>query len=305
MMANEEFPLTNIEDANVVAKLCKRILDNPSDCKYQSICVEKLYTKLNDYKNVLGLLNELGFHETSDHKRLIFDMNQSNLEKLQYLHSSLLIFQTGGYLVHPDDAGLITNVFSNILTYPNNIKYQSIRCSMLNTKLKDYKRALILFDEVGFIKSSDNKRFIFVMNEENINKLGFFHMAILMQKETTDKFLTIIQTEPDQDTNYEFESSNRDKMAKLNQLIIQFDTIEEQTKNQSGYLLELFEQHKHIRRETNCFLEECLCLKDIMNVLNRYRSYYEKTNNSEEICVYKHVYEMIGNKYNSIDLLDG
>eukprot|EP01084_Bolivina_argentea_P257279 433421_1 len=196
MMANEEFPLTNIEDANVVAKLCKRILDNPSDCKYQSICVEKLYTKLNDYKNVLGLLNELGFHETSDHKRLIFDMNHSNLENLKYFYSTSLMLQTG-CLVHPDDAKLIRKVFSNILTYPNNIKYQSIRCSMLNTKLKDYKRALILFDEVGFIKSSDNKRLVFIMNEDNMYKLlGFYNIAVHIasnQNDTENTYLNGIR----------------------------------------------------------------------------------------------------------------
>ena len=81
---------------------------------------------------------------------------------------------------------------------------------------------------------------------------------------------------------------------------------EQQSKVHGGHLLNTeVKTRQRIQSTIKCELRECLCLKDITNILKKYKSYiYKSDNEQKEACIDTHVYDRTGNKYNCVDLLN-
>eukprot|EP01084_Bolivina_argentea_P305022 526890_1 len=164
---------------------------------------------------------------------------------------------------------LLCTIFKNILDNPNHDKYRSLNLQKILEKFANNQAYVQLLYDSGFTKTEDGKRLIF-------------------------------------DSQY---------LGKLKKISEQIISVEEKTYNpiHSQYLLAPSNLNSEKKQDIQCEIEECLCLNIITNVLCLYNEFIkdkqkqnqhttDTTNHNNNI--FNKIYARIGNKYNSVDLLN-
>ena len=77
----------NDEPLKLIIRILKRIIDEPSNSKFQKLDFQRLCDKLGNDSDLLQIFYIAGFHKSDNGKRLLFDLN--SLDKLEAIYDEL------------------------------------------------------------------------------------------------------------------------------------------------------------------------------------------------------------------------
>eukprot|EP01084_Bolivina_argentea_P123752 219292_1 len=175
----------------------------------------------------------------------------------------------GSNYISTSDTELLLNVLKKIIEHPHETKFQNINLTKLRNKLNNYEMCMDILNEAGFKVTDDGLRIIF--DNTRHHQLQSVHFNILSMKVFNSN---------------EYISNNH-----KSKIDIDIDTEVNRNENKQYGI--------------KCDLSECLCLKDITNILNKYKSYIDTCENEQkQVCINEDVYNRKENKYSSVDLLN-
>eukprot|EP01084_Bolivina_argentea_P210504 358270_1 len=163
---------------------------------------------------------------------------------------------------------ILLQFLNKILTHPNNSEYHRISCNVLLINVSNYDLCFQSLKNAGFKESTDGKWLVWEKNETNVDILRSLSLALIMI------------------------------------LILLFESL--QSKIDSGYLLNsVMDRNSSKQHDEKCYLSTCLCLKNIIQVMKRYKSYINRsTSEQKEPCIKGDIYKHLGNQYDDVNLLD-
>eukprot|EP01083_Nonionella_stella_P157214 510185_1 len=99
------------EDSRLLATIFSKILKNPDNLKYQNLNVKTIGNRFKNKKSGLQLLLYVGFKASGStgHMRLIFDMNDINMNKLMAVNERFV-----AYISRKDDTNAIDENMSDM-----------------------------------------------------------------------------------------------------------------------------------------------------------------------------------------------
>eukprot|EP01084_Bolivina_argentea_P108376 193694_1 len=162
---------SDINEQQHLMTIFKNILDNPSNMKYQNLNLDRVIHLFSKHSIYLQILLRTGFHQSSDGKRLLFDGTYLDYLKQKYIAMKKFIenhnqMQCTGKLnfeliKSKKDLHVLCKIFSNILTEPNNFKFQMLDTLVLKRKFDDPIACVQILAESGFSPIDEGKYLVF------------------------------------------------------------------------------------------------------------------------------------------------
>ena len=72
------------KELKLIIKIFKKIVEEPTNSKYQELNHKRLNNKLSNASNLMKILFNAGFYKSEDEKKLLFDANSTDTLKLIY-----------------------------------------------------------------------------------------------------------------------------------------------------------------------------------------------------------------------------
>eukprot|EP01084_Bolivina_argentea_P274463 467841_1 len=210
---------------------------------------------------------------------------QLQTHQLTYIENSSVIIEESKQIDHPSnlhnylctkDIRLLLKILKNIVKYPNDDKYKSIKLKQLTSRTYNYYMCMHILKEAGFIPSNKASRLLYNAKRDAYAKLKLVYLNLFaMDIFDSHKYCSESSLHTVTDSRH---------LLRRNQL----------------YFIHSF------NRNSECKFRKCLCLNNISTVLLLYNSYTEALaedgeSHNECLSIRDILYN---NDYNEIDLLD-
>eukprot|EP01084_Bolivina_argentea_P268226 455522_1 len=289
--------------SNFVLKICDMILNRLEHVDKINIELAVIH-RLNNYEIVLDQLYNAGFKRLTDDKHLLWEKTEKNIEMLKKL--KLFVINEGKvetttnqdskyYYDEHTVQEIVKEGFTiaeaEFIIAASHHEYKTIQLEhecICGNNLKKRFDGSVLYggkgckcDQCGLL-AYKNDGMWHCEKKDDIHVGGF------------DICDNCIYT-------FDAESWLNAQVKKTEEMK---DTINEQSKGNVGYLIDTEDMSQCIVHN-KCELSKCVCLKNIIKILNKYKSYVTASNsNQQDASIDKDVYETISNKYNPVTLLN-